>query len=301
MAPPTLGSEDLALELEKLATARPHLQTLVKAFGPLILEKAQWLADTAVDRPTVAIDAERLAAGIAVGQQMSLFAVGDPWGSAGWSVAKAITEGFPAFGGDMEILLRCFTEGNYDFFGQFFAAADDDAEREFDRQARELGVTPMSLHFFLRSLHRYMLAKKARDLKPLLEGLSWKKGYCPICAALPCVAIIGENGQRSLHCADCGHSWPFPRLTCPSCEYEDPQNSNLLFIDECKEEAAFFCEKCHGYLLTATRSAHIAPFHPDLVALGMVHLDLIMQEKGYAPMARSEWNGFDKAGEAAQD
>ena len=301
MATRSLDHEELATELERLQTTRPHLETLIKAFAPLILEKAQWLADTAIDAPNFTIDGQRFAAGIALGQQCQLIAVDAPWGSAGWAVAKAIGEGFPKLRSDMEILLRRFTEKKYDFFGTFLATGDgDDAEAQCTREAEEVGVSPLALHFFVRCLHRFMLAKKARDLQPALEGHKWSKGYCPVCGSLPMLAILGENGRRLLHCGDCGHHWPFPRLACPSCDHEDPENSNLLFIDECKEESAYFCDKCRSYLLTANRSTAITPYNPELVALSLVHLDLILQEKGYAPMARSEWNGFTGTKEGEQ-
>lgn len=293
MATRSLDHEELATELERLRTTRPHLETLIKAFGPLILEKAQWLGDTAIESPDLAIDGRRFAAGIALGQQCQLIAVDAPWGSAGWAVAKAIGEGFPKLRSDMEILLRRFTEKKYDFFGTFLATGDgDDAEAQCTREAEEVGVSPLALHFFVRCLHRFMLAKKARDLQPALAGHQWSKGYCPVCGSLPMLAMLGEHGRRLLHCGDCGHHWPFPRLACPSCDHEDPENSNFLFIDECKEESAYFCDTCRSYLLTANRSTAIAPYNPELVALSLVHLDLILQEKGYAPMARSEWNGF---------
>lgn len=303
MANRSLDAEELATELERLHAARPHLETLIKAFGPLMVEKTQWLADTAIDQPNIDIDEPRFAAGIALGQQTQLIAVDAPWGSAGWAVAKGIGEGFPKLRSDMEILLQRYTEKKYDFFGTFLATGDgDDAEVQCAKQAEIIGISPLSLHFFVRCLHRFMLAKRARDLQPALEGHKWSKGYCPVCGSLPMLAILGENGQRFLHCADCGHRWVFPRLTCPSCDHEDPENSNLLFIDECKEESAYFCDACRSYLLTANRSTAIAPYHPELVALSMVHLDLILQEKGYSPMARSEWNGFylEKTGEDRQ-
>jgi FdhE protein len=294
MANRHLDTEELAAELERLYSTRPHLGTLLRAFGPMIVEKTQWLADTAIDPANIDIDDERLASGIALGQQCQLIAVDAPWGSAGWAVARAIGEGFPKLRSDMEVLLRRFIEKKYDFFGTFLASGDgDDADGQCTRQAEEVGISALALHFFVRCLHRFMLAKKSRDVQPFLEGHKWSKGYCPVCGSLPLLAVLGENGRRLLHCADCGHHWPFPRLACPSCDHEDPENSNLLFIDECKEESAYFCDRCRSYLLTANRSTAIAPYHPELVALSMVHLDLILQEKGYSPMARSEWNGFD--------
>ena len=107
-------SEDLTREIEKLRNAQPHLDNLLNAFGPLLLEKNQWLSDTAVDPRALPIDPLRYAEGIPVNRQRQLFFANDPWGSAGWSVAKAIALGFPHLSQDMEVLLGRFTAGEYD-------------------------------------------------------------------------------------------------------------------------------------------------------------------------------------------
>jgi FdhE protein len=285
-------TEDLAQEIEKLRDAQPHLDNLLSAFGPLLLEKNQWLSDTAADLRTLPIDPLRYAEGIPVNKQYQLFSADDPWGSAGWSVAKAIAQGFPHLRQDMEVLLNRFTEGKYDCISLPFVNGRE-GEFQLVEKAVELGVSPTSLHLFLRVLHRFMLTKKARDMQKELAGHIWKKGYCPVCGAFPHLAILGDNGQRQLQCVDCGHAWPFARLTCPYCEHEDPQNTNIFFIAGKQEDSAFTCDKCRRYLLTANRSASLSHPHADLIAMGLVHLDLILQEKGYGPMAECEWNTFN--------
>jgi FdhE protein len=191
----------------------------------------------------------------------------------------------------MEVLLRQFTEGKYESFFQFFTNTDE-ADGQLAERALELGISPVSLHFFLRVLNRFMLTKKARDMKTELAAHVWKKGYCPICGSFPHLAVIEEQGQRHLQCADCGHAWPFARLACPYCEHEEPQNSSIFFIDGKPEDIAFTCDKCRRYLLTAKRSASLSHPHADLIAMSLTHLDIILQEKGYSPMTECDWNGF---------
>ena len=291
MANDTYQTEDLAREIARLSSEKPHLETLLKAFGPLLLEKNQWLSDTAVDPFILPIDPLRFAEGIPLNRQHQLFSENDPWGSAGWSSAKAIAGGFPHLRQDMEVLLRRFTEGKYNCFPLFFVNAEE-ADGQLADKAADLAISPVSLHFFLRVLNRFMLTKKARDLKTGLAAHSWAQGYCPVCGGFPHLAILGDKGQRQLHCADCGHAWLFVRLTCPYCRHEDPQNTSVFFIDGQQEDSAFTCDKCHRYLLTANRSASLGPPHADLTAMGLIHLDLIMQEKGYSPMTECEWNNF---------
>jgi FdhE protein len=194
----------------------------------------------------------------------------------------------------MEVLLLRFTEGKYDCFSLFFVDGKE-ADSQLADKAAELGISPVSLHLFLRVLNRFMLTKKARDMKTELAAHTWNKGYCPACGGFPHLAILGDKGQRQLQCADCGHAWPFARLACPYCEHEDPQNTNILFVEGQPEDSAFTCDKCRRYLLTANRSASLAPPHADLIAMSLIHLDLILQEKGYSPMTECLWNNLSIA------
>ena len=291
MANDTYETEDLEKQIEQLRTQQPHLDNLLNAFGPLLLEKNRWLSETAVDPRLQPIDPLRFEEGIPLDRQHRLFLTTDPWGSAGWSVIKAIVEGFPHFGSDMKILLTLFTEGKYDCFSLFFTNTGE-VDGQLTERAAELGISSTSLHLFLRVLNRFMLTKKARDMKAELAGHVWKKGYCPVCGSFPHLAILGENGQRLLQCPDCAHAWPFSRLVCPYCEHEDPQSTNIFFIEGQPQDTAFTCDKCRRYLLTVKRSASLGHTNADLIAISLTHLDLILQEKGYSPMTGCEWNGF---------
>jgi FdhE protein len=291
MATDTYEIEDLVREIERLRNAQPHLQTLLDAFSPLFLEKNRWLSETAVDPTILPIDPLRFAEGIPLNQQQRLFFTRDPWGSAGWSVINAITQGFPNFAEDMKVILRRVTEGNFDYFSLFFTS-DEDVNGQLAPRAEELGISTVSFHFFLRVLNCFMLTKKARDMKMELATPPWTKGYCPLCGSFPHLAILGEKGQRLLQCPDCSHAWSFSRLACPYCDHEDPQNTNIFFIDGQKENAAFTCDKCSRYLLTANRSACLGHPPADLIAIGLTHLDIILQEKGYSPMTECDWNSF---------
>ncbi len=291
MANDPCETEDLEREIERLQSTHPHLENLLAAFAPLILEKNRWLSETAVEAQTPPIDALRYSEGIPINRQHRLLVAEDPWGSAAWSAVKAIVRGFPHLGEDMGVLLSQIRQRDYTSFSPLFAGTEE-ADGELAESAASLGLSPVSLHLFLRVLNRFMLTKKARDFKPELAAHVWKKGYCPVCGSFPHLAILGDAGQRLLSCPDCGHNWPFARLACPYCDHEDPQETNIFFIEGQKENSAFTCDKCRRYLLTANRSASLGHLHADLIAIGLVHLDLILQEKGYSPMSGCEWNSF---------
>jgi FdhE protein len=80
-------------------------------------------------------------------------------------------------------------------------------------------------------------------LRPVLEVVgvevaraatlgAWGRGYCPVCGALPGLAILSSSGQddpylkkhggqRWLHCSQCASRWRFKRHACPHCGNEE--------------------------------------------------------------------------------
>lgn len=285
----TTEIEGLTAEIDRLTTANPHASSLLQAFGPLILNQHRWLRDRQETARTFSVDPLKYQGGIALSQQNRLFLPEDPWQEAGLSVASAIGQGFPQFTGDMLRLSRQIRDKEVDCFTLCDATDNSD---QLTGAAQKLAVEPVALRLFHRYLTRLMLATRARDLKARLAPLSWKKGYCPICGSLPYLAIIREQGQRWLQCSTCSHEWPFSRLTCPHCDHEDPQATDSYFVDGGKEHTAFTCNKCQKYLITSNQSGNLRQNHAELVALCLAHLDLILHEKGFLPMAECEWNTF---------
>ena len=286
----------LAAEIEQIRTKSPHLDGLLKAFGPLILAKKRWLNDVREYTRVFPVDPVQYLGGIPLSQQCRIFLPEDPWQSAGLSVAAAISLGFPRLAEVMAALADKFADGTFDCLALMSCPAEP-ADAQIAASAAELGVEPQVLLLFQRVLSQFMLSKRARDMAADIASLSWKKGYCPVCGSFPQLAIIKEQGQRWLQCGDCSHEWQFPRLTCPFCEHEDPENTNFLFVEGKKEETAFTCGKCRKYLLTSNRPVEMRKTSADLIALSLAHLDLILQEKGFLPMVRTSWNTFGSPGE----
>lgn len=289
MASTTTETEELAAKIDRLAAEKPHAASLLQAFGPLLLNQDRWLGNRRETTGTFPVDPLKYQGGISLIQQCRLFLPEDPWEDAGGSVADAIGQGFPQFADDMQRLSQQIREKNWDCFTLCDSSHDSD---QLAGTAQQLGIDPVSLQLFQRYLIKMMLTKKAQDLSEKLASLSWNKGYCPVCGSFPHLAIIREQGQRWLQCPTCSHQWPFSRLACPHCDYEDPHETNYFFIEGDKENTAFTCDKCLKYLLTSKQSGNLRQSHADLIALSLVHLDLILQEKGFLPMAECEWNTF---------
>lgn len=286
--------ETLEADMKQVLAEKPHVGNLINAFGPLLLEKSRWLSGIQTYKKTFPVDPIQYLEGKPLIQQCRLFLPEDLWKSAGLSIIKAIGQGFPQLAEDMTNLEKQVADGRFDCFSliQSSSASDDNTV-----QAKELGVMEVSLELLRRFLTRFMLTKRARDMAPELAPLSWKKGYCPVCGSFPQLAIIRDQGQKWLQCSSCSHEWQFPRLTCPYCDHEDPNNTNIMFVEGKKEDSAFICEKCRRYLVTAGRSDSLRKTNPDIIAISLAHLDIILQAKGLQPVVNCEWNTFEKPSE----
>ncbi len=142
---------------------------------------------------------------------------------------------------------------------------------------------------------------------PWDKNSRWKEGYCPVCASFPSISylersLIDENnqflasggGKKYLHCSLCGTDWHFKRGACPSCKEEGPETIEI--IKETKKETGEridWCKKCNSYCPNV--DLRVGGLRPnfDMMALGMMHLDMIAAEKKLMPLNPSFWNTFE--------
>ena len=66
----------------------------------------------------------------------------------------------------------------------------------------------------------------------------------------------------------------------------------MLFVEGKKEDTAYTCSNCRKYLVTSAQSGDFRQIPADLIAISLTHLDLILQEKGFMPMAECEGNSL---------
>lgn len=282
--------QQLAAEIDQLQTEKPHLTNLLQALRPTLLATEEQLGVLAdCPAPPVSIDAVKYLGGISLIQQGQLFWQDAPWQTVGSAMATAIGAGFPKLAGDMAKLAAQIKDGRCNCHG--LITGSDDAE-QVSIDAGKIGIQTFSLQLFEHFLSRLILISRTRQMAEVLAGQGWKKGYCPVCGSFPQLAIIREKGQKWLQCSLCSHEWHHPRLTCPYCDHEDAANTNYMFVEGKKEEMAYLCDKCQKYVITSDQSGQLSEHHADVVALGLAHLDLILQGQGYTPMAESGWSVF---------
>jgi FdhE protein len=77
---------------------------------------------------------------------------------------------------------------------------------------------------------------------------------------------------------------------CPFCENDDQSKLELYFSEDRKFERAELCHNCKKYLVSIDTRNMVQQPAAQVAALGMIYLDFLAQEKGFAPGAVCAWN-----------
>jgi FdhE protein len=271
----------------------PHSRGIITAFKPLLLVRERLIGELKLKPADPSrIDGEKLRQGIPCIEQTPFFSKDDPWDRIGLAVLTAIGEGFPALAKDAAKLGKKIEADEirlFDAFEDYPASAAAAA----DRWAGEAGIKPQAIDLLLGAVARIIIQARSNGIGGHIEGMGWDGGTCPVCGAHPTISVIREKiTQRWLHCSRCGHEWRFTRMLCPGCGKESPSGIDYFYVDDRKQDTAFTCDACKRYLITLNHVSDLGDTDRDVTAMGLIHLDLIMQEKGFAPMTRCEWNTF---------
>jgi FdhE protein len=289
--------EDTLQKLEKIMAGamdrNPHSANIISAFRPLIIARTRIVDD--LDLPgdvSFSVDEAQFKEGIPLARQNMYFRADDPFESVYLSLMPALKTGFSGLGGILEKftgLVDSRTIRFHDFFKTYPSGGED----VLGQWAQLIDADVRVVGFLARAVARTILEKRAHDLAGLIKDVEWEKGYCPICGSFPNISKHKDGtGQRWLHCPMCNHEWRFRRVVCPCCENDDQKTMNYFHIEDKEQESAFACEMCKSYLITVNKVSDVADFEPDISALSLAHVDMIMQEKGYLPMAQAEWSAF---------
>lgn len=269
----------------------PHNRNLLEAFRPVLVERRRVLKGLSFAKDeTFTVDKSRFSGGISVAGQCRLFREDDPFDDLAQAMIPAVAEGFPNLEAELQCFAASLSEKKLDLYDYF--QCDEEGREKIRRSWNEsYGLSPTAAALVLQQVARIVLEKRRIGLVEQLKDQEWKKGYCPICGSFPSLSVIGEKiGERRLHCSGCGHDWLFSRVICPYCGHEGQEGMNFFLIEDKAQEAAFACDKCRRYLITLHRVSDLNERDLDVSAMGLVHLDVIMQEKGFIPMVDAGWN-----------
>jgi len=277
--------------LDRAIEQNPHASELLKAFGPVILRQRKLVeAGSPAVLDYSIVDAEKLKSGIPVIRQTGLFHENEDFKGITLALAEAVKEALPNLSEGLDHFCDLIQKGRIDP-SDYFRSSPEDEKNAAEIWGKDFKVSPSNASFLMSLVSRVILERRAREVTAVLGALEWEKGYCPICGDFPSIALIEEEGgKRFLHCSSCGHDWRFTRVVCPYCENQAQQGMDYFYIENKTQETAFICEKCRKYLVTLYRAGRLLERDMDISAISLVHLDMIMQDRGYQPMTTCLWN-----------
>ena len=117
--------------------------------------------------------------------------------------------------------------------------------------------------------------------QPLFDG--WQEGYCPICGGIPAMGeLVGEEGQKQLHCSICATGWKVTRLKCSYCGNEETDSLEYFTAEGEVGYRVDICRKCSCYLKVVDSRELGEGLPMDVEDLNTMHLDLLAQKEGFA-------------------
>jgi FdhE protein len=129
-----------------------------------------------------------------------------------------------------------------------------------------------------------LLQACGRRADPVLVGVRWTSGFCPLCAAWPTLAELrGLERKRWLRCGRCGSGWQQINALCAFCGSNEYRNQRYLAPEKERESRqALLCQECHGYLKAFTTLGALDPGEVLLRDLLSLELDLAALDQGFA-------------------
>jgi FdhE protein len=269
------------------------LENVIEAFRHVLSEKARLKAELPFPETghTAAFDEARFQQGVSLFRGAELIDFPPHlWTIALDRIIPALELGFPKLKEAIAAIKHGLEAGKLD--GQKFLRALMEGDSEgAEGLVRSIGADLRTVGFVMGQVAKPLVEKRAQALEPLIRDLSWNKGYCPLCGSMPEISFLqGDEGQRWLKCSFCSHEWRFARLVCPFCESDDHANLLVHYIAGREEERVEACNGCHRYVLSIDLRQRPDRSVLDVAAIGLVHLDVIAQQKGLLPAAWCAWN-----------
>lgn len=126
------------------------------------------------------------------------------------------------------------------------------------------------------------LERAAEVLMPHLDQYLWQRGYCPLCGAIPDLALLAEeSGVRYLVCFRCNSQWRHRSHKCPFCGVTDSTQQRCYPSDK-KAYQVCACELCKHCLKTIDPREVQGELFLPVERVVMARLDAVAREKGYA-------------------
>jgi FdhE protein len=286
--------------LDTLAMRKPVLSSLISAFGPVLVAKAEVtarLSENEVNKPDLPeSEWARFSRGVHLFAITGLMDFHQEFKQAAHTILSPMAEAFSGIQSDIEAIQRNIEDDSLDA-DDCVRAFVNNYTRNLNAFAGRAGTSPDIFRFALAQIAEPFKQIQARAFSAFMDDHQWPHGHCPMCGSFPTVAgLVGEQGECWLQCAVCAHEWRFREHTCPRCENNNQSLFEHVFDQDSSAKDAeriTICKLCNTYLLTIDLNGQSDPVNMDVAAMGMTELDIQAREKGYSPQSEMIWNLMD--------
>ena len=286
--------------LRNIVNARPVYNDLITKFSPLLEKQAALEELFRKTGPTPPVlDTYRLESGVPVMAEADCQEVEKALIIAAQSLIPVLPGIIPMDQAHSGGLL----ERGAEFWAKLAEARISGDSKYFEMLAEKGEMPPVNaLVSITDSILAPVLASMVAKLDSSFSANHWTHGNCPFCGSLPSMAflsarpkssseyLVGGGGKKHLHCSLCGHDWAFRRDTCPGCGNTDQDTKEIFFVDGVRHERIEVCHKCGTYCLCADFREMDSIPQLNALQIGLVHLDIIAQEKNLVPLTPTTWN-----------
>jgi len=283
--------ERIDTAIRRMKDRTPQLSTIFTAFRELMAQQSAMKADLPEPAPLeIKVDTAQYTQGVPLLDKQFFSISLDSLKKAAHRLFPAIEKGFPSLHDQLSILRKALEQTDSEDGPLARSLLTGDGEASLTA-AEELGIDPSVIDFAGGQL-RKPFAEKVASAVPVLPGdIAWLKGYCPRCGSWPELSYLeGKEGRRWLRCSFCGHEWPFMRTQCPFCETDNLDDIEIIFQEGRPYERAELCHACKKYVVSIDFRDLAYDLPHEVAPLGLVHLDILAQEKGFSPGAVCPWN-----------
>jgi FdhE protein len=299
------AEKEIQCQVAAILARRPQLEGLVKPFAALFVEKARLAGDlkARLDANRLYPFGSRLSDGVPILSGIPLGFLKPSLDLAFTALAPTVKIWFPALAPVLDRIESKQRNASLDLshLAEEYLGGGQNGFRE---KPPTMEVDRHGLGFIVHLALSTVLQSMNPCLAERLVEIQWNHGYCPICGSLPLISylsnslnapsefLVDSGGRRYLHCAVCGNDWHVRRHLCAACETDDSDQHLYFNVADAIGERVDICPHCAHYLpCIDLREIDLTP-HLDTIAVGLAHLDLLAQEKGFNPMVRTPWNTF---------
>lgn len=290
--PPAPAADEARAEIDRLLADRPSYSGPLTWLRAVADELAPVAGYVAANLPESDTTREKLATGVPLLRGQGVLVEGREFARRWTRLCESLGEHQP--GTVSPALSKVGRQVLRDGQGVLSALLTKDL-RPITDTAEKTGADPGLVGTLVRFALFPGMATVQEAAAPLLRGVAWDRGECPVCGDLPLLGEFrGLDQSRFLRCGLCAASWEVPRQWCPACGNRDYETLGLLAREgEENRYRVATCDACRSGVKTLSALSALPPLMLLVADAATLHLDLAAADHGYlcppTSVRRPEW------------